>query len=673
MAAKLELHKEDLIAERYSILDEKRGGMGRVFFCKDTESEAQKICVLKTLLDEFIFDIDARKRFENEASVWLGLGDLKYTYVLSLRGVVTHEGLPFLKMDFCKNGSLADRMQQKPFTPLELMIFGTQLLMGMEFIDGYNKLVHRDLKPANILFSNEGDVQVSDFGLMKSVQDSSSQSAIHIENTGLTQYRGFVGTVPYAAPEQLAGVPDLDGRADVWAFGLILYELVALKNPFAATSIDDFAKNILTLEPTPIKSYPTLPNKKLGSIIMKCLEKRREKRYPSFRELVNDWDSIIKFKSSPKHANIFISDERFDLNIPSVEAKWFYYFPDRIKGAKTILNFASQKGLEESNNYRKVGNLEACLTSLDKVLGTPENKECYLSEFLSVYKHTVKKPNELPNAPAYTYNETNLKTIIVPSPLQVRDALLEKMIVLVDIVEERFNGKEYIPLLKNYALRIIEAKIQDADLRFLSGQALTLSGDYEQALALLSQLIEEYPTEVKYEQVMMLCIARMDDQDKTAELCTQIIKKNWEKTDNLSLYSCAQAALMMNDYKNCVFFAEKANIVKPNDISTLQKLCSAYLHLGNIEKAIDFYNQMVKVDFKSKLTINLGKSISTVIKTHEAAKKGDADAQFSLFAMYLRGDAVPKDEEKALAWLTKAAKQNHAQAIDFYNKLVIKS
>ena len=159
MTSKLELRKNDLIAERYSIIDEKRGGMGRVFFCKDIQSETQEICVLKTLLDNFIFDLEARKRFENEASVWLGLGDLNYTYVLSLRGVVTHDGLPFLKMDYCKNGSLSDRISESPLTITDFIKFSTQLLLGMEFIDGYNKLVHRDLKPANILFNNEGDVR----------------------------------------------------------------------------------------------------------------------------------------------------------------------------------------------------------------------------------------------------------------------------------------------------------------------------------------------------------------------------------------------------------------------------------------------------------------------------------------------------------------------------------
>jgi tetratricopeptide (TPR) repeat protein len=242
------------------------------------------------------------------------------------------------------------------------------------------------------------------------------------------------------------------------------------------------------------------------------------------------------------------------------------------------------------------------------------------------------------------------------------------MVVLVDIIEERSNGESFISTLKQYADRIVAAGIDDPDLLFLCSQAYILSGEFGRAMPLISSLVEKFPEEIRYEKILMLCIDRMGDEKAATKYCERIVKKNWEKTDYQSLYSCAQACLIAKDYKNCAYFAEKANTQQPNDISCLQKLCSAYLHLGDLKKAIQAHKEMVKVDAQSNFTINLGRSIATVINTHKSAQNGDAEAQFYLFAMYIRGDAVPQDQEKAMYWLQKAAEQNHPKAIEFYKK-----
>jgi serine/threonine protein kinase len=284
-----EIKNGSIIADRFLVLDQKRGGMGHIFFCQDINNDRKEVYALKTLRDEFLVDENARSRFENEASFWLSLGDISDNYVLSLLAILKHHGLPFLKMNFCSQGSLADKLKKGRLSYTDFIRYSTQILIGMELIDCTFNLVHRDLKPANILINENNDVKISDLGLVKSIQGDSCSKHVVLQNTGLSQFNGFLGTIPYAAPEQLLNSSDIDQRADIWAFGLILYEMLTNRNPFSAIDTESLVYNILNIDAPVIKSIAPLHNDLLSSIIMKCLKKNKENRYSTFREVISDW------------------------------------------------------------------------------------------------------------------------------------------------------------------------------------------------------------------------------------------------------------------------------------------------------------------------------------------------------------------------------------------------
>jgi serine/threonine-protein kinase len=188
-------------------------------------------------------------------------------------------GRPYLALEFCEGGSLADRLKGAPPPPVAAAGLVETIAYAIQAAHDQG-VVHRDLKPANILLDQSGTPKVSDFGLAK-----------RLDEAGQTASGAVLGTSSYMAPEQAAGrAKEVGPAADVYALGAILYEALTGRPPFRAATALDTLRQVLQSDPVPPRLVNEALDRDIEAICLKCLHKRPEGRYASARELAADLD-----------------------------------------------------------------------------------------------------------------------------------------------------------------------------------------------------------------------------------------------------------------------------------------------------------------------------------------------------------------------------------------------
>lgn len=284
----------------YRILDPVgAGGMGIVYRARDERLERD--VAVKVLPPGSLTDDTARKRFREEA---LALSRLNHPNIATVHDFDSQEGVDFLVTELVSGASLHDKLVAGPFPEKEVVRIGMQLADGLEAAHSAG-VIHRDLKPANLRLTPEGRLKILDFGLAKRV-DPVDQATVTLS----VVESGPMGTLAYMAPEQLLN-EKVDTRADIWATGVVLYELATGKRPFDEKSATALANNILHHPPpSPQVLQPRLSSR-LADIIQKCLEKDPENRYQSVKELQVDLRRLGQPSSGPTQVTIRESDAKY--------------------------------------------------------------------------------------------------------------------------------------------------------------------------------------------------------------------------------------------------------------------------------------------------------------------------------------------------------------------------
>jgi serine/threonine protein kinase len=242
---------------------------------------------IKFLPPESTADERAKRRLIREAKA---AATLDHPNICSIYEVAEAEGQSFIAMQYVEGETLAHRINREPVEVREALAVAAQVTDALAEAHAHG-IVHRDIKPENIMLTARGQVKVLDFGLAKVARDgaifeSEAETASQLSAPGM-----ILGTVPYMSPEQLRG-EQLDPRSDIFSFGVLLYEMVTGRQPFAAESSAGVLSAILTREPPPLARYAPDPPDELQRIVRKCLEKDRGLRYQSARELVIDLDHL---------------------------------------------------------------------------------------------------------------------------------------------------------------------------------------------------------------------------------------------------------------------------------------------------------------------------------------------------------------------------------------------
>jgi len=279
----LEIPREELtpgstFAGRYQVIEELgKGGMGKVYKVFDKEISAK--VALKLLKPEIGTDKNTIERFRNELKV---AREITHKNICRMYDLGREAGLYYITMEYVPGEDLRNMIRMS-----RQLGVGTAIIVAEQICDGLAEAhrhgtIHRDLKPSNIMIDRDGNVRIMDFGIARSV-----------EAKGLTGAGTIIGTPEYMSPEQVEG-KEVDLRSDIYSLGIILYEMLTGRVLFegdTAFAIGMKHKGEIPRDPRDIN--PQLPEN-LSRLVLRCLEKTREKRYQTAEELRSDLEKIEK-------------------------------------------------------------------------------------------------------------------------------------------------------------------------------------------------------------------------------------------------------------------------------------------------------------------------------------------------------------------------------------------
>jgi tetratricopeptide (TPR) repeat protein len=260
----------------YRIVQKLRaGGMGEVYLAEDRN--LPRVVALKLLPIERNSDDLLRHRFMREAHA---ASSLSHPNIARIYEAGEDDGRAFIAMEYVDGQSLEERIARGPLSMDEIVAIALQLAGAVEEAHAHG-VIHRDLKPSNVMLTARGDVKVLDFGLAK-FSDAAHDATAWKSETGLV-----LGTVPYMSPEQALG-NGADARSDIFSIGVVLYELVTGRLPFAAATAAGTLVRIVNEQPEAMARFNYDLPPELERIVRKCLEKAPERRYQSATELLVD-------------------------------------------------------------------------------------------------------------------------------------------------------------------------------------------------------------------------------------------------------------------------------------------------------------------------------------------------------------------------------------------------
>jgi serine/threonine protein kinase/Tol biopolymer transport system component len=264
-----------------------RGGMGEVYQAKDLKLGRE--VAIKVLPEEFAENADRVARFQREAKL---LASLNHPNIAAIYGLEEFGGTNFLVLELVEGETLADQIKKGPISVEEALKLALQIAEALEAAHE-KSVIHRDLKPANIKVTPDGKVKVLDFGLAKAFagdQEVNLSNSPTLSNAA-TQQGVILGTAAYMSPEQASG-KTIDKRSDIWAFGVVLFEMLTGRPLFAGDSVTQTLARVLERQPDflllPSNLYP-----KVSELLKRCLQKESKNRYHDIADIRLDLQEVL--------------------------------------------------------------------------------------------------------------------------------------------------------------------------------------------------------------------------------------------------------------------------------------------------------------------------------------------------------------------------------------------
>ncbi len=280
----------DLVAEKYELQRPiARGGMGAVWVAQNKLTERR--VAIKFMLPELATSPETIQRFFREAKASARIDHPSIVDVLDLGTL--EDNTPFMVMEFLEGRSLEEIIDREPLAPIQAAAILLDVTHALAAAHAAS-IVHRDLKPANLFIAKKGDQlvpKILDFGISKIT--SAIGNDVRMTRTG-----AVLGSPAYMSPEQARGRTDIDGRADIWAIGVILYEAISGKLPFNGENYNQIMMAITLDPPTPLSQVVPSVDGDFAAIVDTCLQKDRELRPPTMDSLAALLDGYVAPRAS---------------------------------------------------------------------------------------------------------------------------------------------------------------------------------------------------------------------------------------------------------------------------------------------------------------------------------------------------------------------------------------
>ena len=285
-----------------------RGGMGEVYHARDTR--LNRDVAIKTLPDLFSEDPEKMARFEREARI---LASLNHPNIATIHGLEESDGDRFLVQELIDGVTLADQLRDGPIPVEEALRLSVQIAEALEAAHERG-IIHRDLKPANIKITSEDRVKVLDFGLAKATRTEQRAGL----STLTAEEHAVMGTLAYMSPEQARG-KEVDRRTDVWAFGCVLFEMLAGRMAFEGGTVSDTIAQVLEHDP----DWDALPEgtpSKIRDLLERCLDKDVRNRRRDIGDIRVEIDRLLSTGGMPAEPVADLVQARPQTMLPLVAA-----------------------------------------------------------------------------------------------------------------------------------------------------------------------------------------------------------------------------------------------------------------------------------------------------------------------------------------------------------------
>jgi len=263
------------------------GGMGEVYLARDKKLD--RLVAVKILNENFAQHESNLRRFTQEAKA---ASALNHPNILVIHEIGESEEANYIVSEFVEGKTLREHFKQSSVKLSEILDISIQITNALSAAHTAH-IVHRDIKPENIMVRSDGYAKILDFGLAKLVE----QKVIGLEDATVKQNqtaRGVIlGTVNYMSPEQAKG-ERVDERTDIFSFGVLVYEMIAGRTPFAGDSMSETFANLINSEPQPLSRYAANVPTELQRIVSKMLKKNKDERYQTAKDLLIDLKSLQK-------------------------------------------------------------------------------------------------------------------------------------------------------------------------------------------------------------------------------------------------------------------------------------------------------------------------------------------------------------------------------------------
>jgi eukaryotic-like serine/threonine-protein kinase len=583
------LQEGDVLGGRYEILALLgEGGMGAVYKAKDREVE--RVVALKLIRPEMASNPAILARFKQEL---MTAHQVTHKNVIRIYDLSEADGVKFITMEFVEGSDLRQLYREKgKLPPDEAVDIIRQVCMALDAAHSAG-IIHRDLKPQNIMRDKSGRILVMDFGLARSVQSE-----------GMTQTGALLGTIEYMSPEQAMG-KTLDQRSDLFAVGLIFYELLSGKMPFKAETAMASLLMRNQERAVPLAEIDATVPAGLSDIVARCLERDLERRYPSAAEITADLDawqgkrpvmaSIIMQAPKPAGkipwkwvapgAAVVVAAGLF-LAIPKTRE---IIFRPAVGGASSVVNpgvpALSQGKYVAVMPFRVLGDASS-IGYIAEGLG--EDLSAKLFQLKEVHLTSADAARKLdPNLPLPQIAKKLGANMIVQGTVQGSADKMRITVKLENVAENKTMWNEEFPAVSGDLLAL-----QDR----ISGKLVTAMGLNASELGAADAALHPTDNVDAYDLYLRGKNAMRGQFDpKTFQTAIDYFNQSLKKDPNFALAytGLANASLRMYSVKKDASWSEKALVAARRAADLNDKLPEAHMTLGTVYSATGQNNQAI--------------------------------------------------------------------------------